>query len=175
MLASPVPRFAGLNTESNCETASPVTDSVPPPSPRPQFSCSFAPQVRHATVLGGTCHGSTLVTPYLSSYSKLFSEILMESRSQPVLRCSRYWSEGEDDRDCSQRGNACLHHELQDGDEIEIDVSESIRGHIEKLAHRHELVLSDRYARLRSNAHTDLAHTAEPSSAGKGSNSTSPR
>ena len=30
-----------------------------------------------------------------------------------------------------------FYHELQDADEVEIDVSQSIRDHIEKLAHRH--------------------------------------
>ena len=33
-----------------------------------------------------------------------------------------------------------LYHELQDADEVEVDVSQSIRDHIEKLAHRHEQV-----------------------------------
>lgn len=33
-----------------------------------------------------------------------------------------------------------FYHELQDADEVEIDVSQSIRDHIEKLAHRHEEV-----------------------------------
>ena len=30
-----------------------------------------------------------------------------------------------------------FYHELQDADEIEVDISQSIRDHIEKLAHRH--------------------------------------
>ncbi len=33
-----------------------------------------------------------------------------------------------------------FYHELQDADEVEVDVSQSIRDHIEKLAHRHEQV-----------------------------------
>ena len=33
-----------------------------------------------------------------------------------------------------------FHHELQNADEVEIEVSQSIRDHIEKLAHRHEQV-----------------------------------
>jgi len=33
-----------------------------------------------------------------------------------------------------------FYHELQDADEVEVDVSQSIRDHIEKLAHRHEEV-----------------------------------
>lgn len=33
-----------------------------------------------------------------------------------------------------------FYHELQDADEVEIDVSQSIRDHIEKLAHRHDAV-----------------------------------
>ena len=31
-----------------------------------------------------------------------------------------------------------FYHELQDADEVEVEVSQSIRDHIEKLAHRHE-------------------------------------
>lgn len=33
-----------------------------------------------------------------------------------------------------------FYHELQDADEVEVDVSQSIRDHIERLAHRHERV-----------------------------------
>ncbi len=33
-----------------------------------------------------------------------------------------------------------FYQELQDADEVEVDVSQSIRDHIEKLAHRHEQV-----------------------------------
>jgi hypothetical protein len=33
-----------------------------------------------------------------------------------------------------------FYHELQNADEVEIEVSQSIRDHIEKLAHRHEQV-----------------------------------
>lgn len=33
-----------------------------------------------------------------------------------------------------------FYHELQDADEVEVDVSQSIRDHVEKLAHRHEQV-----------------------------------
>jgi hypothetical protein len=33
-----------------------------------------------------------------------------------------------------------FYKELQDADEVEVDVSQSIRDHIEKLAHRHEQV-----------------------------------
>jgi hypothetical protein len=33
-----------------------------------------------------------------------------------------------------------FYHELQNADEVEINVSQSIRDHIEKLAHRHEEV-----------------------------------
>jgi hypothetical protein len=33
-----------------------------------------------------------------------------------------------------------FYHELQNADEVEIEVSQSIRDHVEKLAHRHERV-----------------------------------
>jgi hypothetical protein len=33
-----------------------------------------------------------------------------------------------------------FYHELQDAEEVEIEVSQSIRNHLEKLAHRHDQV-----------------------------------
>jgi hypothetical protein len=84
--------------------------------------------------------------PFNEAMDEIEEEATDDSDGEPEFDLERYYDAldaGPKEKTIGIAVNEEMHafyHELQDAEEVEVDVSQSIRDHVEKLAHRHEQV-----------------------------------